>query len=314
MGIDAQLKRFFPLVLCALIGVAAYFQASGIAQLVAAAVSSGAPDATRTKTSRGAGFKVAKAKSGGAILSRNPFDSVTGPLDGQSSSIPTLETAPSTDAETSDGDPKCNFGRVVLISASPDPDWSFASIQDDKGQSLLRRIGDQVSGHTVQAMGWDRVWLAEGSKRCQLKLGDKSAARKPRPKTGKRRKGRRGRGGLAPELAAKIHKVSDTEFNIERSVVDEILENQAELMRSARISPVKKGDQVLGIKLLRIKKGSLLSHLGLKNGDRLESINGFEMGDPQTAREAYGRLRTASNLKVKINRAGAPMNIDFNIQ
>ncbi|MBM4360311.1 MAG: general secretion pathway protein GspC, partial [Deltaproteobacteria bacterium] len=123
-----------------------------------------------------------------------------------------------------------------------------------------------------------------------------------------------GNGGLSPELAAKIHKVSDTEFNVDRSVIDEILENQAELMKTARIVPDKQGDKVMGIRLFGIRSGTLLSTLGLKNGDRLESINGFDMSDPQKALEAYGRLRTADALKVKLNRGGSPLNIDFKIQ
>ena len=35
---------------------------------------------------------------------------------------------------------------------------------------------------------------------------------------------------IDPAMAAKIHKVSDTEFNVERSVVDDILENQAQMV------------------------------------------------------------------------------------
>jgi general secretion pathway protein C len=252
-------------------------------------------------------------------LARNPFDSITGPLDGTSSPVALPE--PSDEAPLSEGtsedDPACGFGRVILISASDDPSWSFAAIDDGKGKSQLRRVGDSVAGHTLQAMGWDRIWLAEGSKRCQLRLGVASASapqgnagRIVRPNKGPRRGAR----DLAPELAAKIHKVSDTEFNIERSVVDEILENQAQLMRSARIMPEKEGDNVVGIKLYGIREGSLLSHLGMSNGDRLDSINGFEMGDPQKALEAYGRLRSASSLKVQINRKGTPTTIEYNIQ
>jgi general secretion pathway protein C len=114
-------------------------------------------------------------------------------------------------------------------------------------------------------------------------------------------------------MASKITKVSDTEFTVERSLVDEILENQAELMRSARIVPEKEGDEVVGIRMFGIRSGSLLSHLGMQNGDRLESINGFQMTDPQKALEAYGRLRSADSLKVQINRKGTPMTLDFNI-
>ena len=115
-------------------------------------------------------------------------------------------------------------------------------------------------------------------------------------------------------MASKIHKISDTEFNVERAVVDEILENQATLMRSARIVPEKDGDKVVGIRMFGIRKGTLLDHLGFQNGDRLSSINDFEITDPQKALEAYGRLRTADHLKVSVNRKGKPMAIDFNIQ
>jgi general secretion pathway protein C len=125
---------------------------------------------------------------------------------------------------------------------------------------------------------------------------------------------RRRRGGLSPGMASKITKVSDTEYSVQRSLVDEILENQAELMRSARIVPEKQGDEVVGIRLFGIRNETLLGHLGLQNGDRLESINGFKMSDPQKALEAYGRLRTANKLSVQVNRKGAPVTLEFNIQ
>jgi general secretion pathway protein C len=46
----------------------------------------------------------------------------------------------------------------------------------------------------------------------------------------------------------------------------------------------------------------------------LETINGFNMASPEKALEAYARLRTASNLNVKVNRRGQPMSIDFRIK
>jgi general secretion pathway protein C len=303
-------------MLCASIALAAYLQASGIGQLVAATIAD-TPPATPDAASP-AGPAPNRHKDGNAILARNPFDSVTGPLDGKSEPIPEAPPPPTDAGPGTDEDPACDFGRVVLISAADDPEWSFAAIQLGSGGSKLRRKGDDVQGHTVQAMTWDRVWLTSSGKRCQMKLGDKkempkSAAKAPAGATdpkGSRRGGR----DLDPAMAAKISKVSETEYNIERSLVDEILENQAELMRQARIVPEKEGDEVVGIRLFGIRSGSLLGHLGLQNGDRLESINGFSMSDPQKALEAYGRLRTANNLKVQVNRKGTPVTIDFNIQ
>jgi general secretion pathway protein C len=116
------------------------------------------------------------------------------------------------------------------------------------------------------------------------------------------------------DIASKIHKISDTEFDIDRSVVDKILENQAELMKSARIVPETKDGKVLGIRLFGIRPETLLGTLGLQNGDRLESINGFNMGSPEKALEAYARLRTASQLDVTVNRRGAPVSIVHHIK
>jgi general secretion pathway protein C len=316
MGIDRTIKRLFPAIVCGLIALAAYFQASGIGQLLASAVSGSDEPPPPPPASPVSGALTPTNRSGKAILARNPFDSVTGPLDGRAMPVPEAprDEEPLVDGETSDEDPACGFGRVVLISASEDPDWSFASITDDQGESKLRRIGDPVGSHTIQAMAWDRVWLADDGKRCQMRLGSKeTSAPKRMSGTVRNKKPRRRRSSRAldPALAAKITKVSDDEYNIERSLVDELLQDQAQLMRSARIMPNKNG---AGVKLYGIRNGTLLHHLGMQNGDSLLSINGFDMSDPQKALEAYGRLRTASELTVKFERGGQTKSTSFNIQ
>src|SRR5260370_12683001 len=89
MAFDTVLKRYFAGVILALIAVAAYFQASGITQLVGSALS---PDekslagATAPSIPRAAATASAApedhATSARWILEKNPFDSVTPrPLD-----------------------------------------------------------------------------------------------------------------------------------------------------------------------------------------------------------------------------------------
>jgi general secretion pathway protein C len=126
--------------------------------------------------------------------------------------------------------------------------------------------------------------------------------------------GKRGPRSVPPDIASKIQKVNPTEFNVDRSVVDQIMENQAELMRSARIVPEQENGKVVGVRLFGIRPDTLLGTLGLQNGDRLETINGFNMASPEKALEAYARLRTADHLTVTVNRQGKPVNIDFNIK
>jgi general secretion pathway protein C len=161
--------------------------------------------------------------------------------------------------------------------------------------------------------------MTNGPALCQAVLFSEqpkpTPAATPRPASPAPRAHHRGGPATVPQdIASKIQKVSDTEFNVDRSVVDKILENQAELMRSARIVPEQKNGKVVGIRMFGIRPDTLLGTLGMKNGDRLEAINGFNMSSPEKALEAYARLRTASNLNVKINRRGQPMSIDFHIK
>ncbi len=223
-------------------------------------------------------------------------------------------------------DPDCDVAKVLLIAASEDPQWSFAALAGSDGKSMLRRQGDEIGGYKVTFIGdqrtleqrqsgkrdlFDRVWLTSSTgARCQIRMGGKLPLKgAPPPKEPVKSKG-----GVSKDISDKIHKISETEFDVERSVVDNILENQAELMKSARIVPEKEGDKVVGIRLFGIRPDSLLGTLGIENGDRLSSINGFEMSNPQSALEAYTKLRTADHLTVAVNRHGNPVNIDFNIK
>jgi general secretion pathway protein C len=323
MGFDALLKRYFPAVICVLVAIAAYFQASGLGQLVASTVAldpSAVPTAAASpKRHTPAPASTDHVTSAKDILARNPFDSVTGPLDGSSQDF-NIPRAVATNSEDWEQDPECSSsGKILLITAAEDRTWSFVAIAGADGKSQLRREGDEINGHNVVRIDWNRIWMMSGGQRCQLAMGSKtaSAAKAPAkpaaegeeaPKSSRRGK------KVPADIAAKIHKVSDTEFNIERSVVDQILENQAEFMKSARIVPEKEDGKVVGIRLFGVRQDSLLGTLGLENGDRLQTINGFDMASPEKALEAYARLRTADRLTVTVNRKGKPMNIDFNIK
>jgi general secretion pathway protein C len=213
--------------------------------------------------------------------------------------------------------PPCDGVKVIVIAASTDPDWSFAAFTPTTPgadtKSVLRRRGGDVGGKTVKFIGWDRVWLLNGNNLCQLDMF------RPPPPVAAAPAAAAGTGAgagdaLSKEIAKGIQKVGPTEFNIDRTVVDKILENQAELMKTARIVPEKEGDKMTGIRLFGVKPDTLLGVLGMENGDRLQTINGFDMTSPEKALEAYARLRTADHLTVQVNRKGANTNIDYNIR
>jgi general secretion pathway protein C len=324
MRIDAWAKRGAPVVAVVMIGVAAYLQARGLSSLVGATLAEGAPSwsphvfATRT-ASRATRHDDARDRSAYAILERNAFDSVTGPIrphdDRATRVLPATSVTPGPDWYA---DPPCEGARAVLIASSADPAWSFAALATPEGQPVLRRRGDAVGTRKVAFIGdpeprtsrrenhasTDRVWLtAPTGARCQLRLGEKLVAAPPPKATG----------DAAKDFASHVHRRSDHEVDVDRATVEGLLANPAELMKT-RVVPEKDGDRVVGMRLFGIKADSPLAAIGLQNGDQVNSINGFEMSDPQRMLEAYAKLAKADALSIRVVRGGKPVTLDLSIR
>lgn len=318
MQVDQVLKKNFWIVILPLIAIVALLNAQAVTQLVGISLGpdekalAAAPPAARAGA---AGSASARNLSAEPILNRNPFDHVTGSLKPAPISTEDDSMASAGPLDTSDpwNAPKCDGVKVLIIVASADPEWSFAAFGGDK--TIMRRRGGEVNGKQVHFVGWDRVWLQNGSSLCQATLFDKTEVKteaKPAPVASS--SGPPSGKGLDPSMAKGIQKISPTEYNIDRGVVDKILENQAELMRQARIVPEQENGRVVGIRLFGVKPDSLLAAIGLENSDRLQTINGFDVASPEKALEAYARLRTADKLTISLNRKGQNMNIDYNIK
>lgn len=323
MAFDQLLKKNFWLVILPLIAIAALLNAKAVTQLIGIGLMpdekqlSAPPAVAKTAPHPASSTKTASAEP---ILARNPFDHVTGPL-----RVEVAEGAEgsATDATVDTSDPwsvpPCDGVKVLIIAASSDKDWSFAALSTGSDKSQLRRRGDDFNGKKVYFVGWDRVWFQNGGSLCQAQVfkpesESKTATPAPAPVASSSSTPKKGAAALDPALAKGIQKVSATEFNIDRGVVDKILENQADLMRQARIVPEQENGKVVGIRLFGVRPDTLLGHLGMENGDRLQTINGFDMASPEKALEAYARLRTADKLTVSINRRGQNMNLDYNIK
>lgn len=304
-------KRYGKVVLAvvvpAAIAGAALFAAQGVASLVDATITEGSV-ATTSILAPAAAAPVAARPSADAVLDRNPFDHTT-------SLRPkaTLATVSDLMAEP----PSCEGVRPLVIVATNEPDVSFAAFEVE-GKRVLRKRNGEIGNMRIAYIGRDRVLLEKNAGGyCQAQLFA------PRAKTNEEVREREGSrvvqqpGTPSPfekEIAGKIVKRSETEYEIDRATVDRILEAQTELMK-ARVLPEKEGDKVIGVRILSVKPGSVLSLIGIQSNDRLETINGFSVGTPEDALQAYARLRSgADHLTVHLTRNGKPMNIDYSIR
>jgi general secretion pathway protein C len=326
MAVDQVLRKNFAIVILPMVAIAALLNAQAVSQLVGIGLMPDEKDLARPPAVAKiapASTSTARSTSAEPILARNPFDHVTGPLH-----VPeTADTSSSTSSaslDTSDpwNAPACDGVTVTTLAADPrDPDWSFAAVAGSDGKAQLRRRGGEVGGKKVHFIGWDRVWFDAGGSLCQVKVFEKGAvaakpaAAEPAPAASSAAPSRGGPGKpLDPAIKQGIQKVSETEYNVDRGTLDKILENQADLMRQARVVPEQENGRTVGIRMMGIRDDSLLGVLGMKTGDRLQTINGFDMSSPEKALEAYARLRTADKLTVQINRGGKNMNLDYNIK
>jgi general secretion pathway protein C len=315
-----QPNRVRMLIVLITLGLCAFFLARGTTHLVALKLMPLRAPALRTEAAKGTNTdslpKGELPPDMHAILERNIFDPLTGslPKTPATGTGPSREDQPET-TPLADGQmpPPCD-GTVRLVAAIFSPrkeDWSFASLALSAGSPLLYRPGNTVEGRTVDSIYPEAVFLKNASGvLCSLTMFKSPNQPPPAPVAAV--------AAAAPtsadaELDQGIKQQSETKYTVKRSLVDKLLQNQAELMRSARVVPHEENGRVVGVKLYGIRKSSLLGKLGLQNGDMLRTINGFDMGSPDSALEAYAKLRSASNLSMAVVRRGNAVTMEYNI-
>jgi len=208
--------------------------------------------------------------------------------------------------------------RLVIAAVDPNaPARSIAVLQTDAAGASKPMVHEgadvpSLGGRIVAVIRHDRVYLRDGSSYCWV--GPKAEPKPIKTTIDTGPKGKETVAALPDTIAKGIRKVDDKTIEVDRTVRDRILEGGDDLMRDVRVSPDKEGERVLGLRLLSVRPGSLLDRFGLRAGDRLTSVNGFELASPEKILEAYAKLRIAPQLTLALVRAGSPMTVEVNIR
>ncbi len=115
-------------------------------------------------------------------------------------------------------------------------------------------------------------------------------------------------------IDAGVKKENENAWEIQRSLVDKVLENPALVARGARIVPSIRNGKPNGFKLYAIRPDSIFAKIGLMNGDTINAINGFELTTADKALEVYTKVREANNLTVNITRRGKTLTHSYSIR
>lgn len=285
------------LLALSLIASTAYFQARAATRFVA---ERWLVEEAETKPVSALAGVVPRWPTADAIIARNPFDSITGPLLGKRIGNDNPLAAP-----------VCTDAQLLIVSESADRSSSLATLRGgDDAPAVVRRIGDRFEQRQVELIGYNparrtpTVWLsreADGTL-CQAPLfqaehGALSASAAPKATT-----------------PWKVRKLSDTQFELDRADFEDILAKQSALLNATRIVPESRDGKVLGIRVFGVRPGGVLSSLGLQNGDRLDSINGFSLSDPEQALAAYATLRRSTSFDLRLERRGQPLTISVDVR
>jgi type II secretion system protein C len=118
---------------------------------------------------------------------------------------------------------------------------------------------------------------------------------------------------LAAELS-KIVKVSDTEYEVPKSVIAAAIANPMAMTKGARVVPAMKNGKAAGIKLYAIRPSSAYARVGLANGDTIVAINGVALTSMEKALDLFSGLSTAKAITIDLERGGKPVAIKIKIK
>jgi general secretion pathway protein C len=257
-------------------------------------------------------------------LRRNIFDSSQGDLTDAPVVDPSL---PEVDLPPEEVETPCkgNLRLVGTVVLPGDFERSLAAIVGTDQKMGLHQGGAEVEGSKIRAIQSDGVILQNKAGFCRLAMfqveGAETKTRIPPPVASARQR-RPARSSLVDrnaglsdeELTEGIEKINDTNFNLSRVMLNKVLDNAGRLIGIAAVAPKIENGQSVGMEIQGIRPGTLLTKLGLQNGDILESVNGQPLSSPDAALGAYTTLRTADKFNLSVRRNGQSMMINYNLQ
>lgn len=313
------IKKYFWIVTLIAILVCAYFAAQAANHFVAGKFlndSDKAIEFKRPKPKKPKQAVAKRTKEGEPVAARNMFCAECEP-----------EEPSKTDSVADPTDPNAvPFTalplQLVATNVSTKPEYSFATILNTETQSQgAYWVKNQIpsAGEVVKISGKYVDFRNKSSKRLErISLLEKGPTRrttvakkndKPKPKNSTSSKDE-----VAAMLDEGINKTGDNQYEIDRGLVDKVLANPMQMARGARVVPSVKNGKSNGFKLYAIRPSSAFAKIGLRNGDTIHAINGFELTTPDKALEVYTKVKESSNLSVSVTRRGKPVTLDYSIR
>jgi len=200
-------------------------------------------------------------------------------------------------------------GSLVGTAIAEPRQYSLCQIiNPDLNETQVYTIGDKYQGARIYGIEKDRVLIDNSGVNEYI---DNSASAPPNlgvmplPQPVGVAQGGGGEG---------VKQLSENQYVVARSEINNALTNLSDLATKARIVPSFKNGVANGFKLFSIVPDSLYAKIGVQNGDVIRRINGYEMNSPDKALEIYQKLRDASRIEIELERRGEALRKSYSIE
>lgn len=183
---------------------------------------------------------------------------------------------------------------VVGTIVSPRPDHSLAILRSG-GRTRTVGAGDTAFGGKVAFVSAGAVALDFGPERVELRLAGTNASIP------------------TPPMAAQSKPGPDGSLTMARSDVERRLgEEIPKILAETSVVPYLDGGAVTGLLVSRLPQG-ILSDVGLRPGDVLQSVNDVPVDSVATLASLWPRFQTATELRAVVLRDGRPVNLTISL-
>lgn len=109
-------------------------------------------------------------------------------------------------------------------------------------------------------------------------------------------------------------KITENEWLIDRKAVLNSLDNMGQILTDARLTPRMSKGVIGGFMVTEIKQKSIFDSIGLKNGDILTRINGYDINSPEKAIQVLSGLKGETSVDLDIVRSGQKLSFHYQIR
>jgi general secretion pathway protein C len=184
------------------------------------------------------------------------------------------------------------------------------AILRSQGRARVVAVGESAFGARVVSVAPDRIVIERDGRTEELRLT--SAAPLPAAPRAQAPE-------AAPRLLPSVVAAPGEPVAMQRSLSREDVQRRlsAEIPRilgETALRPVSEDGRVVGLQIVKVASGTLLTELGLRSGDVLTQINGTPTDSLPALMALWGRLQGESALRASVLRDGRSVQLSVDIR